>query len=178
MAAVHLQRLIKENETHLDSGLSVLEIISDDHYCFDGGSESPWMSGVGKHFRHIIEFYITFLKQYPRVNYDLRQRNHVLETDRKVAADTVKVVKKGLALFEGKKWDEEISLYERDIPFEKNNNLVKSSLSRELRYLVEHTVHHYAIIAMFLKHFGYQIPYGFGVAQSTIEYEASEKSSR
>ncbi len=178
MAADHLQRLIKENKTQLDSGLSVLGIISDVHYRFDGGSESPWMSGVGQHFRHIIEFYVTFLSQYPRVNYDLRQRNQILETDRNAAADKINELKTALAPFEDRKRDEKITLYERDIPFDKNDNLVNSTLSRELRYLVEHTVHHYAIIAMFLKNFGYQVPYGFGVAQSTLEYEASEKNSR
>jgi hypothetical protein len=46
----------------------------------------------------------------------------------------------------------------------------RTTLKRELRFLVSHTIHHYALIAVILKLQGFDCGPDFGVAPSTIEY--------
>ena len=45
-----------------------------------------------------------------------------------------------------------------------------STVARELRFLVSHTVHHYALIAMVLRGHGLDPGEEFGVAPSTLAY--------
>ncbi len=170
-----LEGLIDENISHLEMGIGVLSTISSLHYTFSEDSDSPWMSGIGKHFRHLIDFYDRFLDQFPVVNYDLRTRDTEIETSREAAKDKLGMIIGVLENYRTRDPDQKIDLFSGDIPMEKNRNKVSSTLGRELRYLIEHTVHHYAIIAMFLKFKGYRIPAGFGVAQSTLDYEAKLK---
>jgi hypothetical protein len=47
----------------------------------------------------------------------------------------------------------------------------RSSLARELQFLVSHTVHHYAVIALLLRARGIEPGRDFGVAPSTLKYE-------
>ncbi len=167
-----LYKLISENIHYLSSGIEILDIISSEHYIYSENSSSPWMSGVGKHFRHLIDFYDRFFDQFPVVNYDLRNRNIDIERDKSAAENKLNYFKEVLEDYKQKNINQEITLYQGDIPMKENRDKVDSTLGRELRYLIEHTVHHYAIIAMFLKHYGYSVPSEFGVAQSTLTYEA------
>jgi uncharacterized damage-inducible protein DinB len=45
--------------------------------------------------------------------------------------------------------------------------IVRTTLARELAFVVQHTVHHCALIAVLLEWQGYRVPYGFGLAAST-----------
>ena len=69
-----LNNLVDENINQLSAGMDILKLISNDDYIFAEEVSSPWMSGIGKHFRHIIDFYDHFINQVPSVNYDLRNR--------------------------------------------------------------------------------------------------------
>ncbi len=169
-----IHKLVDENIHHLSSGIKILSMISDEHYCFAGGTDSPWMSGIGKHFRHILDFYDRFFNQFPAVNYDLRTRSTEIEKNKAAAAARINSYIEKLQSFYDKDIHQKIDLYQGDVPQHLNRNKVDSSLGRELRYLVEHTVHHFAIISMFLKHQGYTVPEGFGIAQSTLDYEAKQ----
>jgi hypothetical protein len=46
----------------------------------------------------------------------------------------------------------------------------RSSAERELQFLLSHTVHHYALIALMLRTQGYEPGAEFGVAPSTLAY--------
>ena len=48
----------------------------------------------------------------------------------------------------------------------------RSSIVRELQFLVSHTVHHYALIALILRVEGVVMPASFGVSPSTLEFQA------
>jgi hypothetical protein len=45
-----------------------------------------------------------------------------------------------------------------------------SSIGRELQFLLSHTIHHYALIALALRLQGYEPSAEFGVAPSTLQY--------
>jgi hypothetical protein len=46
----------------------------------------------------------------------------------------------------------------------------RSSLLRELQFLLSHTVHHYSLIALALRVQGFEPGVGFGVAPSTLNH--------
>ena len=50
-----------------------------------------------------------------------------------------------------------------------------SSIGREMQALASHTVHHFALIAMTLQALGFHLDRDFGMAPSTLRYQASRK---
>jgi hypothetical protein len=126
-------------------------------------------STVGQHVRHITEFYLCALKGYESgvVDYDARERNILIEIDKDFTVETLQNVKHQLLTL---KSDVLLILKSKfggdeamDIP---------SSFFRELTYLIEHTIHHLAIIKIGLNEVypEINIPKNFGVAHSTLRY--------
>ena len=127
-------------------------------------------STVGQHVRHITEFYLCALKSNENgvVDYDARERNLLIEIDKDFTVEILGNVKNQLNSL---KSDRNLILKSKfggdeamDIP---------SSLFRELTYLIEHTIHHLAIIKIGLNEVypEIEIPKNFGVAHSTIRYQ-------
>lgn len=129
---------------------------------------------IGKHVRHILEFYECLLKQdnYNVVNYDKRKRNLLLENNVKYALDFLQEMTDKLSMTEG---NQRLVL---DSEYGGVTTSMESSLFRELTYNIEHTVHHMAIIGMALPmHFPYiQLPETFGYAESTVQYLSKQNS--
>ncbi len=170
---------IAQNTQQLQSGIDVLSGVDDEVYT--AGNHDFFASGIGKHFRHIIDLYNCFLRAgNGRVDYDARERDPRIENDRVYAIEKAKEVIAGLNALghdaaTAKHTPEEclVNSNEGANP-EYVTPWCESSLVRELQYLASHTVHHYAIIAMILRILGHDCPEHFGVAPSTIIYEESQ----
>ena len=126
-------------------------------------------STVGQHVRHITEFYLCALIGYENgiVNYDSRERNLLIESDKDFAVKTLENVKQQLKTL---KSDRNLILKSK---FGGDETLdISSSFFRELTYLIEHTIHHLAIIKIGLNEVypEINIPKKFGVAHSTLQY--------
>ncbi len=50
-----------------------------------------------------------------------------------------------------------------------------SSITRELDFLLSHTIHHYAIIAVLCRLQNVEVEPDFGVAPSTLRYQSTSK---
>lgn len=127
-------------------------------------------STVGKHVRHITEFYLCALNGYENgiVDYDARERNILIELDKHYTVETLENVKHQLQTLNS---DRNLTLKSK---FGSNESLdIPSSFFRELTYLIEHTIHHLAIIKIGLNEVfpEIEIPKNFGVAHSTIRYQ-------
>jgi hypothetical protein len=128
---------------------------------------------IGKHIRHIVEFYeCTFSgTNTGTVNYDLRLRNVHLETDKVCCIEKLQHIT-GLirAVNEDTYLNLQMSMATSEAPLQTG-----TSLYRELVYNIEHAVHHMAIIRMAIRsaNFPVELPDSFGVAFSTIQYQAS-----
>ena len=131
-------------------------------------------ASIGKHIRHIVEFYecLLFNNFDNIVNYDTRKRNLLLEENVKYTDDfiteiidaLIKVDNNSRVLLVSKYQDENISM--------------ESSIYREITYNIEHTVHHLAIISIAIPiHFDYiNLSANFGYAESTINYLKQQKA--
>lgn len=127
-------------------------------------------STVGQHVRHITEFYLCALNGYRNgiVDYDARERNILIEIDKDFTIQTLKNIKQQLKTLNS---DRILILKSK---FSGNESIdIPSSFFRELTYLIEHTVHHLAIIKIGLNQVypAIEIPKNFGVAYSTIRYQ-------
>jgi uncharacterized damage-inducible protein DinB len=132
-------------------------------------------SSVGQHVRHVLEFYMCLSDGIKSgiVNYDIRTRNPAIENEPNYAM----IILEELTSFFCLKNIEEASIINM-IEFNSLSITSQSSVSRELVYLIEHSIHHYAIMGIALRsHFGHvSIPDNFGIAYSTTKHKQSLES--
>jgi uncharacterized damage-inducible protein DinB len=130
-------------------------------------------SSVGQHIRHTLEFYQCLFEQAPLgfVDYDARNRDLRLETDLAFSAVFIDKLTEWL-----NQPVEEVGLSMK-IFFGEKSQEVQTTLTRELVYIAEHAIHHFAIIKIALKE-GFpeiELPSNFGVAYSTVKYRETLK---
>jgi hypothetical protein len=127
-------------------------------------------STTGQHVRHITEFYLCLLKGYQSgvVDYDARERNLLIEINKTFTIETLEKVVDDLQTSKADKPLVLKSSFGGDETVE-----ISTSFFRELTYLIEHTIHHLAIIKIGLNEVypEIQIPKNFGVAHSTIRFK-------
>ncbi len=132
-------------------------------------------SSIGQHCRHIIEFYFCLLNNLDSksINYDARERDLALETSPNYAINAVEKTIELLFQFSDLHTEIELIVEQDSYSFEK----ISSNFHRELHYLLEHTVHHFALIKIGIlsENFNINLPTNFGVAPSTIKYKAQSQ---
>ncbi len=127
-------------------------------------------SSIGQHVRHILEFYICLSDSLDSgvVNYDARKRDCTLSECAKTALMLVEYLN---TLFYDARTENRVLV--NIIEYNGEVLSANSSFERELIYLIEHNIHHFAIINIAIKeNFSHiAIPQGFGVAYSTIKHQ-------
>ena len=124
---------------------------------------------VGQHVRHIIELFLCLQNGYLAgiVNYDKRERNQQIETDKVFAAHLLKEIYEQLD-----KADKPLLLEACYDDHENSSITIATNYYREIAYNLEHAVHHMAMIRVGVAEVSdIQLPQGFGVASSTIKYQ-------
>jgi uncharacterized damage-inducible protein DinB len=129
-------------------------------------------NSIGKHVRHILEFYDLLLQSLAvgHLNYDHRHRDLTLETDPDEALRRLGLI------------DRAVQRLDLSLPLRLEANLsaagtfsvtIASSVERELLYNIEHGIHHMALIQVGMRaEFGHlPLPDHFGVAYSTVQHQ-------
>ena len=158
-------------QTNIEIIDQLIDLLNDiDSTVYKNALQPLHYSTVGQHVRHITEFYLCALKGYENgmVDYDARERNLLIEIDKDFTVETLDSVKHQLKTLNS---DQNLILKSKfggDEIME-----ISSSFFRELTYLIEHTIHHLAIIKIGLNEVypEINIPKNFGVAHSTIRYQ-------
>jgi len=120
--------------------------------------------------RHVLDHYSSFIAGIRSgvVNYDARERDTPVETDRASGIEQAKsVVEELLASDLDLKQTVKVIVSANTTENEAHS---ESSLGRELQFLASHTVHHYALIAIASRMQGIIPPDTFGIAPSTLKY--------
>jgi len=127
---------------------------------------------IGKHIRHIIEFYDLMILgiNSGEINYDQRSHDRVIEENRLLAIEkmnSLKIEIEKISADSALVLNANYSL-NKDEPIK-----IVTSYYRELQYNIEHAIHHMAIIKIAINNefSDVKIPEGFGIAYSTIKYE-------
>ena len=167
--------LVHENIELLRSGLDVILSIPAALYRAD--HDRATNGGVGRHFRHIIEFYQRLLQsEGSMVDYESRPRDPRVERDPVYASSVVNQVIRALDALRAEAADGLRTVVTEVLDDGGMPVRTPSSVGRELAVLASHTVHHYAIIALLLRGTGAELPEHFGVAPSTLRYLAARES--
>lgn len=144
--------------------------------------ESPiglLQSGIGSHVRHCLDFYTCFLRGIDGevIDYDHRDRDITCERDREAALDRIAWTITKLVEVAGNGQDRSCRVI-----LEGGGHLEAapshSTLRRELQFLISHTVHHCALVAVILNWQGREVPRDFGAAPSSIAHWAEQKTER
>ncbi len=154
---------VNDNLEALRQGLALLDRIDALTY-----------PAVGPHVRHVLDHYAAFFAGFtgPTIDYDARQRNREIETERDAAL--VAIVDAS-----GRLGDLDRGALEREIAVRSNGgggpeDLSRSTLRRELQFLLSHTVHHWALVRSILTRSGIEVAETFGVAPSTLRYREEQ----
>lgn len=127
-------------------------------------------SSVGQHTRHVVEFYQCLLKGVLGgiIDYDSRERNIQLENELFFTIETLQAIEHQIESI--KNPNETLLLavsYCSD-----QQDFIETNFIREMVYLVEHSIHHYALIRIGIQEnfAGIIIPKNFGIAYSTVKH--------
>ena len=145
---------------------STIERMDDDTYTMPAPGRAS--GGVGGHVRHCLD-HIGALLQATRsgvVEYDRRQRGTDVETCRMAALRQIAELAERLALLDPSVLDEPL-LVESQIDPSGAMILTRSSVCREVAFVISHTIHHNAIVAQLLASRDVDLDTRFGVAPAT-----------
>ncbi len=167
-----LHNIIDDNIEALHAGTCVLQQVTPEQ--FTEVSQPYFSASAGKHFRHILDHYLSFFDGLSelRIEYDLRARELRVEQDKDYSLQLIQSIISQLNQLK--------SLTITDSPLQvllttstdtTKPSAVPSSIARELVFLQGHTTHHFAIIAGILKLLDVPVSDSFGVAPSTLMYE-------
>lgn len=151
----------------------LLSSISEENYT----AKPDILSGasIGQHTRHILEFYLLLVSGSfsGTISYDKRERDIMIENSLEFAKQTIDRLIKGVDTL-----DTNLPVkLEADYTAGGNTqNLINSSVGRELAYCIEHSIHHQALIKAGLISLGLGnvTDEHFGVAYSTIRYRKDQ----
>jgi uncharacterized damage-inducible protein DinB len=132
-------------------------------------------STIGQHLRHTLEFFICLEQGYEKgvVNYDKRQHDKLIESDRFIALNTIARIQDFVA---SQQTDTSLQL---EVGYNAHNPdcvTVSTNYWRELTYNIEHAVHHMAIMKIGVNEVArhVRLPKDFGVAVSTLRYHQQD----
>lgn len=143
--------------------IHLLDRIDDNEY--SQPMESVFYSTVGKHTRHIIEFYHIFYKGYKKgsLSYDKRKRQPEIETNKLLAINKLdKLLTKLKRIPNDKNLELKVNIHGKTYK-------MPTTVSREFLYLMEHTTHHIALIRVGISNINpsFQYEENIGIAYST-----------
>jgi len=172
-----MEPIIADNLSCIDQAIDLLESLDDSVYA--RASEETLNAGVGGHIRHNIDHYESFLnrKTPAQIDYEDRERDASLECDPACARSRLQAIRTSFERLDVAGLDLPIEVKIENPGPEPDAQWATTTERRELQFLLSHTVHHYALIAMICRHHGVQTPPDFGVAPSTLRYRQTVRTA-
>jgi len=146
---------------------SMIERLDDETYRRPAPGRSS--GGVGGHVRHCLDHIGALVQAATRtgiVEYDRRQRGTEVESCRAAAIQQIGELTARLAALDASMLDEPL-LVETQIDPSGAMVLARSSVCREVAFVISHTIHHNAIVAQLLAGHDVGLDARFGVAPAT-----------
>jgi hypothetical protein len=161
--------LVEDNVSLIDQGVSLLSALPP--AVFTARSSTTLGASIGGHLRHNLDHYACFLRGLSagRIDYDDRERAPDIETDPAAATAALQRAAIGLRGVPGPALDREVEV-RMDTGESEERPWTRSTVRRELQFLLSHTVHHYALIAMICHLHDRPVTEDFGVAPSTLKF--------
>lgn len=161
----------------IEQGLGLLNTIQSTDYT--NSISVAYNASIGAHMRHCLEHFEELISGFETslVDYDKRKRDRRVETELEFAKAKARSLIDELNRFERMDYEAEVDVRCRVMAGKDGSPVVKSTLAREAMYAVAHAIHHFALIKVLCELLHVSVPEGFGVAPSTLHYEASQLSN-
>jgi len=169
----HLPALVADNILLLEQCAEVLNSLPPDAYAL--GDDRCLGSSIGGHVRHCLEHYGSLLAGLDAgvVDYDQRARDRRLQVNVDAGCAALRGTAAALA--------RRLTFARLDRPLQvlaegdaSDGDVTTSSIGRELGFLLSHTIHHCALIAVMMRLRGVDTPPGFGIAPSTQRHRDAQ----
>lgn len=144
----------------------LLHQLTNEQYC----QPLEILSGetIGKHVRHIVEFFQCLIIASDTICYDDRKREIQIENSISYTLNEIQVIKQAINRIDPN--------YQLKIKqFVAGETLIfTTTRGRELIYCIDHSIHHFAIIKLAIEQTYPEIliDHSFGIAYSTLKYQA------
>ncbi|MGY5451547.1 hypothetical protein ACVFI8_11480 [Agarivorans sp. MS3-6] len=129
-------------------------------------------SGIGRHVRHILDHFLALqlgLEQ-GNIDYNTRHRDSDIENNPSLALQLIEQLSAWI-LHPASAIIERAVTVESEVSLKQQYSMqFDSSLSRELCYLINHTVHHVAYAKLVAKELSLPVSDSVGIAPSTASY--------
>lgn len=158
------------NVAVIRQGISLLAAIGEARYtpriplCYN--------ASIGGHLRHIIEHYQSFLRGLAEgeIDYENRPRDAMIENNPAYASEIMAVIVDQLQELGCVLPNRGLQLCAETTP----GIATETSVLRELEFLLSHTIHHYALVAVMARLQGYEPEPSFGIAPSTLKFQQAQ----
>jgi uncharacterized damage-inducible protein DinB len=174
---VNRSPLIDSATEILRQGEALLKALDDETY--RRRVPAVFTSAVGGHYRHCLDHFQCLLDGVAdgEVNYDHRQRDARIENDRRFALAETRRIREACEKIPPLTLELPLSVLSKVNYKDETAPATASSLGRELMYAVAHAIHHYALLAVMGGLLGVRVPFGFGIAPSTLENLAAQEKA-
>ena len=165
-----MEAIIADNLHCIEQAIGLLGGLDERLYTF--ASSQTLGASIGGHIRHNIDHYESFLNRRApdRIDYERRKRDPVVESDSTRAAAKFRSIQISLQNIETAHLDRPIEVKIETPGDAPGSQWAPTTERRELQFLLSHSVHDYALIAMICRLHHTAIPENFGVAPSTLKH--------
>ena len=159
----------------LEQGLDLLGNLTEEQYC--EGDARLQTGTVGAHIRHNTDHYECLFEGIltGHVHYDRRGRNPDTETQLQAGQRALQSIVDRVSGLEDSALDQPLHIH-MHTSTAGTESVGQSNTCRELQFLLSHTIHHYALIAILCRVKGIAPPENFGVAPSTLNHRNQQTS--
>ena len=166
-----MNSLIQDNLACIHQGIDLLGRLDAEAYtrpqpeCFS--------STVGGHMRHNVDHYQSLLSGVGErvIDYDARLRDPDVEREPARALERLQEIAQGLQGLGNESGETVLRVKMDSGGDEPERCWSQSTTRRELQFLLSHTIHHYALIAVICQLRGIPVDPAFGVAPSTLKHQ-------
>ena len=145
---------------------TMIERLDDIDYAMPAPGRTT--GGIGGHVRHCLDHVFALLAGTSSglCTYDRRRRGTNVETSRAAAIEAIAEAITGLLGLNSTTLESEVFV-ETQLDASGAMVMTRSSVSREVAFLVSHTIHHNAIVGQMMQARGLEVAPRFGLAPST-----------
>jgi len=165
-----MNSLLEDTITCLNQGSELVSRLESQAYCQP--VEACFNSSIGGHMRHNVDHYQCFVKGLATgsIDYDARGRDATVEQQPERAAACLRAIVDELKQIDTAQLDTAVLVRMDSGTADRSDCESHSTYRRELQFLLSHTVHHFALIAVMAHILGIAVAPEFGVAPSTLKH--------
>lgn len=169
------RHLIAAHRHLLDQALTLVAVLDPEDY--RAGVPAAQLASPGAHLRHLLDMVGCLLRGLDAgvVDYEARARDAAVETDPAAGRAALMHARAALDALADAGVPARLRIHgDTPVGMEGERVHAESTLERELQFLLNHGLHHFALIAAGLRLRGRAVPAEFGMAPSTVRWLAAQ----